>query len=428
MAYGAYWDAGVVFLDISDVRNIKYVSRWNYPQHDEGNTHAVVLTKNEDYAIVTDEDFDPLATEFVVLEPASIAGLKVSRAGNFSGPSIEGEVVWTGRGCPVSAASMVTTSDTALNDPTGKIALIRRGTCTFAEKLQWAQDHGAVGAIIMHEAQNAGPTSMGGTPMTTTRITAVGITYEDGTAISATLAAGTPVRVRYGQSSNGAWGFTRILDIKNIMAPRQVAEYVISETRQYPPAPGAGSNGYSVHNVYVQGDRAYISHYAGGVRVLDITNPEQPIEAAYMIPATTTGPTGQPIVSRIWGIIADEGQNLFASDMSFGLWVMREVAGTVPSPTATAVPPTAVPPTAAPPTAIPAHPGECAPRSPTGCRRRSSAWPWPTRAASTATTSRSGRRCRSGRPTRCAHGLLLQTLAKPYHPVANSVVYRASCP
>ena len=40
MAYGAYWDAGMVFLDISDVRNIKYVNHWFYSDKARGTPTA----------------------------------------------------------------------------------------------------------------------------------------------------------------------------------------------------------------------------------------------------------------------------------------------------------------------------------------------------------------------------------------------------
>src|SRR5713101_7965639 len=50
-----------------------------------------------------------------------------------------GEVVHVGRGC---------NADTYLNNPAGKIALIRRGLCTFQEKITRAFNSGAIGAIV----------------------------------------------------------------------------------------------------------------------------------------------------------------------------------------------------------------------------------------------------------------------------------------
>ncbi len=50
-----------------------------------------------------------------------------------------GEVVHVGRGC---------IGDTYLSNPAGKIALIRRGFCTFVEKITRAFNSGAIGAIV----------------------------------------------------------------------------------------------------------------------------------------------------------------------------------------------------------------------------------------------------------------------------------------
>ncbi len=59
-----------------------------------------------------------------------------------------GEVVHVGRGC---------NADTYLNNPAGKIALIRRGLCTFQEKITRAYNAGAIGAIVYNRVPT-GPT------------------------------------------------------------------------------------------------------------------------------------------------------------------------------------------------------------------------------------------------------------------------------
>jgi PA domain len=59
-----------------------------------------------------------------------------------------GEVVHVGRGC---------IGDTYLANPAGKIALIRRGLCTFQEKITRAFNAGAIGAIVYNRVPT-GPT------------------------------------------------------------------------------------------------------------------------------------------------------------------------------------------------------------------------------------------------------------------------------
>jgi subtilisin family serine protease len=57
------------------------------------------------------------------------------------------EIVYIGRGCNVSGG------DTLLADPNGKIALIERGLCTFAEKVAFAENNGAVATIVHNDAR-----------------------------------------------------------------------------------------------------------------------------------------------------------------------------------------------------------------------------------------------------------------------------------
>jgi hypothetical protein len=68
----------------------------------------------------------------------------------------------------------------------GKIALINRGTCTFALKTALAQIGGAVGVIIVNN-QPSGLPPMGGTDVVSPLISAVGISKSDGDVIKANL-------------------------------------------------------------------------------------------------------------------------------------------------------------------------------------------------------------------------------------------------
>jgi len=92
------------------------------------------------------------------------------------------ELIDDGTAAPTEACSAVT------NDLTGKIALVRRGNCTFVLKVKNAQDAGAIGVIVMNN--NPGePIAMGGTDPSIT-IPAVMITQADGDLIENALLSG----------------------------------------------------------------------------------------------------------------------------------------------------------------------------------------------------------------------------------------------
>ncbi|GLF96593.1 M28 family metallopeptidase [Streptomyces yaizuensis] len=77
---------------------------------------------------------------------------------------------------------------------TGKIALIKRGSCTFLQKQENAAAAGAVGVIVWNNA----PGAMGGTlsENTSPRIPVGGITQAEGESLAAAAAAG-PVKVSF---------------------------------------------------------------------------------------------------------------------------------------------------------------------------------------------------------------------------------------
>lgn len=74
-------------------------------------------------------------------------------------------------------------------DATGKIAIIRRGSCDFVSKVKNAQDAGAIGVIMMNNVSGE-PIPMGGEDATIT-IPSVMISKENGDIIEAAIASGT---------------------------------------------------------------------------------------------------------------------------------------------------------------------------------------------------------------------------------------------
>jgi hypothetical protein len=71
--------------------------------------------------------------------------------------------------------------------------------------------------------------------------------------------------------------------------------------------------GKTVHDPKVHGNTLYLSHYAGGVRTVDISNPSHPVQIGKYVPAD----------ANIWGVYVDQNYVL-ASDMGTGLKVLQK--------------------------------------------------------------------------------------------------------
>lgn len=91
-----------------------------------------------------------------------------------------------------ACANATTGASLAANSMSGKIAVIRRGTCSFALKVKAVQNAGAIAAIVVNN-DSANPTarvSMAGSDATIT-IPAVSMTYADGEALIASMSSGS---------------------------------------------------------------------------------------------------------------------------------------------------------------------------------------------------------------------------------------------
>jgi hypothetical protein len=97
-----------------------------------------------------------------------------------------------------------------------------------------------------------------------------------------------------------------IYDIKDKTNPKLLSTFRTDFTETIP-------GGATVHDPKVQGNTLYLSHYSGGVRTVDITDPSNPEEIGVYIPSR----------SNIWGVFVDRNYVL-ASDMGTGLKVLQK--------------------------------------------------------------------------------------------------------
>ncbi|GGK34748.1 hypothetical protein GCM10010965_29610 [Caldalkalibacillus thermarum] len=149
--------------------------------------------------------------------------------------------------------------------------------------------------------------------------------HVQGAAHSAALARGGNILIETREVFNPdpadpeyerGWGYTRIYDISDKSNPVLISDFrttnsmtqIVDGERQ----PGT----FTVHDPKVRGNTLYLSHYADGIRVVDISNPAQPVEVASYVPDR----------SNIWGVFVDRNY-ILGSDMGTGLKILQRVLG-----------------------------------------------------------------------------------------------------
>ncbi len=74
------------------------------------------------------------------------------------------------------------------------------------------------------------------------------------------------------------------------------------------------------HNVHIRGNHAYLSHYVEGVKVLDLSNPRDPVEVGYY----DTYPQAGDGFNGDWGVYPYfPSGNFVASDIQTGLYIFK---------------------------------------------------------------------------------------------------------
>ncbi len=104
---------------------------------------------------------------------------------------------------------------------------------------------------------------------------------------------------------DGNW--IRIFNIEDLNNISMVAEYIVDSESV-------------VHNAYVDGNLLYVAHYTEGVRIVDLSNPESPVEIAYY----DTYLPNEYGYKGCWSVFPYfESGKIIASDMQSGLYILE---------------------------------------------------------------------------------------------------------
>ena len=342
----SYWDAGYVALDVSDPTQPVYLGDTDFTNPDpellestgdtrvpEGNAHQAEFTKDDEFVIGADEDFDPYALEGRNLtdDTPLFAGQGSDTPPLEPGETIQGETVFVGRACDIDPA--VPTGDGS------QVAVVERGECTFTEKVANVEEAGGYIAVLIFnregsDACNAtlGMLVEGGIP------TFGVIPREQGYALfdepydneaclagDGTQTAPIPIgtvgdEVSFTSYFDG-WGYVHLYDSSRGGMGTELDTYAIPEAHN--PRFAANRGALSVHEVAtsaVDASLAYLSYYAGGFRVLQIQNDEL-VEVGSFIDRRG---------NNFWGVQVFNDENteyVAASDRDYGLYIFKYTGG-----------------------------------------------------------------------------------------------------
>ncbi len=320
-AYVNFWDAGLVLLDISDPANPVYISTALDITSTDGevNSHSV-WTEDDVIVVEGEEDFAPFENVLV-----TSAGNFDAVVGNIN-PSgdVVGDAVYVGLACDPATIPAAT--------GTGQVALIQRGVCAFTLKGNQVAAAGYEGMIVFNdEARGDALVTMGGGPVP---IPGVFVGHSDGLALAGAanageLVIGAPAGTVEGvQSLWNGWSGLRIWDYTDPANPVLASTFDTACSALEPGTEGSEDclegGTYSSHNLVVEDGIAYVSWYADGLLMIDVSDPYNPVEVGRYhergdaFEAQNAGP------QDIWGVYKIPNQPwVYASDRNGGLYVLK---------------------------------------------------------------------------------------------------------
>lgn len=341
-AYLSNWDAGLVLLDISDPGSPQLVSVALDPANGsldgEVNSHAAWPSEDGTVVVETEEDFD-FQILTAVVDSGPLAGnsydlneLSDNDTAIADVAPLTGEAVFVGRGCNTDVHNIGDPTidppgvfDPYLADATGKIAIVRRGGCSFFSKVMTAGDNGAIAVII---ADNTPGGTAAPSNLTANNATA-GIPALSMSTVAGDAFESNPGNVITIGLAPDPWGGVRIWDYSDPANPVLASTFnTVNSVNEFGVPDSRGT--YSVHNVIVETTddgqvKAYISWYSDGVLILDVSDPYNPVETARYHGEGPDFEAENGGIQDVWGIykIPDEPW-IYGSDRNGGLYILKE--------------------------------------------------------------------------------------------------------
>ncbi|MBT2663275.1 hypothetical protein [Bacillus sp. ISL-45] len=109
------------------------------------------------------------------------------------------------------------------------------------------------------------------------------------------------------------WGYVRVYDIKDKSNPVLLSTFRTLNSAVQIKAGERQPGTYTVHDPKVRGNTLYLSHYSDGIRMVDLTDPSNPVEVGSYVSDK----------ANVWGVFVDRNY-ILASDMGQGLKVLQK--------------------------------------------------------------------------------------------------------
>lgn len=121
------------------------------------------------------------------------------------------------------------------------------------------------------------------------------------------------------------WGYQSILDLTG--AP--ISEFAAGGAPVSTGTTGSLDGYHTAHDAQLVDGRLYSSWYSSGMRIVDVSDPADPVEIGFFVPPPSVDPQGYWLapdgssrMAMVWEVHV-AGDLIFVSDMNSGLWIVR---------------------------------------------------------------------------------------------------------